>query len=89
MKIAVEMLSQRSIDAYTTNKANLYQMSDGLPGSRVLDGRWGIERLSIAIPKGREQGMTYLRAFVGEAIIDGLVSRAAQRAGLRGAVDKE
>lgn len=89
MKAAVEMLSQHSIDAYTTNKANLYQMSDGLPGSRVLDGRWGLERLAIAIPKGRAQGMAYLRAFVDEAIAGGLVARASQRAGLRGAVDRE
>jgi polar amino acid transport system substrate-binding protein len=89
LNIAIEMLSQHRIDAYTTNKANLYAMSDGLPGSRVLDGRWGIERLSLAIPKGREQGMAYFRAFVEEAKADGLIARAAQRAGLRGAVDKE
>ena len=86
---AIDMLSQRRIDAYTTNKANLYEMSGKLPGSRVLDGRWGIEYLSIAIPKGRESGIAYARAFVEDAKAEGLVARAAQRTGLRGAVDKE
>jgi polar amino acid transport system substrate-binding protein len=89
LAVAIEMLSQKQIDTYTTNKANLYEMSDRLPGSRVLDGRWGIERLSIAIPKGREAGVAYLRTFVDESKADGLIARAAQRAGLRGAVDKE
>jgi polar amino acid transport system substrate-binding protein len=87
LNAAIEMLSQHSIDTYTTNKANLYQMSDRLPGSRVLDGRWGIEHLSLAIPKGRGEGMAYVGAFVEEARAEGLISRAAQRAGLRGAVD--
>jgi polar amino acid transport system substrate-binding protein len=89
LNVATEMLSRHGIDTYTTNKANLYEMSDRLPGSRVLDGRWGIERLSLAIPKGRTQGMAYLGAFVEEAKVDGLIAHAAQRAGLRGAVDAE
>ena len=89
LNAAIDMLSQHRIDTYTTNKANLYEMSDKLPGSRVLDGRWGIEYLSIAIPKGREQAMAFVSAFVEEAKAEGLVARAAQRTGLRGAVDKE
>ena len=84
LKSAIEMLSQRSIDAYATNKANLFEMSDRLPGSRVLDGQWGLERLSIAIPKGRDQGMDYVRKFVEDVKSEGLVARAAERAGLRG-----
>ena len=84
LQSAIDMLSQRSIDAYATNKANLFEMSDRLPGSRVLIGRWGIERLSIAIPKGRDQGMAYVRQFVEDVKSEGLVARAAERAGLRG-----
>ena len=89
LKDAIEMLSQRKIDAYATNKANLYAMSDGLPGSRVLDGRWGLEHLAMAFPKGRDQGMAYARAFVHDIKSEGLVAGAAQRAGLRGAVNAE
>jgi len=89
LKSAIEMLSRRSIDAYATNKANLFEMSDRLPGSRVLDGQWGLERLSIAIPKGRDQGMAYVRKFVEDVKSEGLVARAAERAGLRGTVNAE
>jgi polar amino acid transport system substrate-binding protein len=69
---------------YATNKANLFEMSDALPGSRVLAGRWGLEYLALAIPNGREAGMAYLRAFVADAKSEGLVARAAARVALRG-----
>lgn len=89
MKTAIEMLSQRKIDAYATNKANLYQMSDELPGSRVLDGQWGLEHLALAIPHGRGPGVAYVRAFAEVVKSEGLVARASARAGLRGAVSAE
>ena len=85
LKDGIEMLAANRIDAYATNKANLFEMSDALPGSRVLDGRWGLEHLAMAIPKGRDAGLAYLRGFVEEAKSDGLVARAAARVGLRGA----
>lgn len=89
LKAAIEMLSQRKLDAFATNKAILFEMSESLPGSRVLDGRWGVEHLAIAIPKGRDQAMSYLRQFVEEVNALGLVVRAAERAGLRGTVKAE
>jgi polar amino acid transport system substrate-binding protein len=84
LKDGVEMLAQHKIDAYATNKANLFEMSDALPGSRVLDGRWGLEHLAMAIPKGRDAGLAYVRTFVAEAKSEGLVAGAAARVGLRG-----
>jgi polar amino acid transport system substrate-binding protein len=84
LKNGIEMLAQHEIDAYATNKANLFEMSDALPGSRVLDGRWGLEHLAMATPKGRDAGSAYLRAFVGDAKSEGLVARAAARVALRG-----
>ena len=53
LKTAIEMLASGKLDAYATNKAVLFEMSDSLPGSRVLEGRWGVEELAIGIPKGR------------------------------------
>ena len=84
---AIDMLAHGGIDVYATNKAILSEMSDSLPGSRILDGRWGLEHMAIGIPKGRERGMAYLRGFAEDAKSSGLVKRAAQRAGLRGAAD--
>ena len=89
LKSAMEMLSQKTIDAFATNKAILFEMSDELPNSRVLDGRWGLEHLAMAIPKGRDAAMPYLRTFAEDTKSEGLVQRAVERAGLRGTVRAE
>jgi polar amino acid transport system substrate-binding protein len=86
---AVEMLADGRVEAYATNKAILFEMSDQSPGSRVLDGRWGIEVFAMGIPKGRDVAMPAVRRFADEARSQGLVKRAAERAGLRGTVNVE
>jgi polar amino acid transport system substrate-binding protein len=91
---AVEMFERGELDLFATNKPTLFEMSDRMPGARVLDGRWGVEHIAIAVPKGSETGnergreaaMEFLRGFVAEAQAGGLLSRAVERAGLRGAV---
>jgi polar amino acid transport system substrate-binding protein len=55
----------------------------------VLDGRWGIERHAIAIPKGRDQGRAFVEKFTEDAKAEGLVKAAIERAGLRGATASE
>ena len=81
---ATEMLRRGELDAFATNKAILFDMADALPGARVLDGRWGLEFVAIAVPKGRDAAADYLKAFAGDVGSTGLVQQAAQRAGLRG-----
>ena len=83
---ALEMLKSGRADAFAGNKSSLFEMSDQLPGYRVLDGRFGTDRLAMAIPKGRDLGMAYARKFVEDANSEGLVKAAIERAGLRGAV---
>jgi polar amino acid transport system substrate-binding protein len=78
------MLASGEIDAYATNKAALFELSDQLPGSRVLDGRWGQETFAAAVPKGREQGADFLRSFFVAAGSEGLIKGAAERAKMRG-----
>ena len=78
------MLKDRTLDAFATNKSILFEISDGLPGSKVLDGRYGLEQLALGIPKGRESGLPYARSFVAAAVSSGLVKAAIARAGLRG-----
>jgi polar amino acid transport system substrate-binding protein len=85
-KRAVEMFGRRELDLFATNKPTLFAMSDQMPGARVLDGRWGVEHIALAIPKGRESAMEYLRGFVAEVQRSGLLAEAAERAGLRGVV---
>jgi polar amino acid transport system substrate-binding protein len=84
LKVGAEMLTQGQLDAFATNKAILFEMADGLPGARVLDGRWGLEHLAVAIPKGRERGLPYLRTFAAQAQASGRLQAIVQQAGLRG-----
>ena len=83
------MMAAGQLDAFATNKATLFEMAEKLPGSVVLDGRWGGERLAIAIPKGRDQGRAFVEKFTDDAKSEGLVKAAMGRAGLRGAVIAE
>ena len=83
-----EMLKSGKADVFAANKANLFGLSDKMPGSRVLDGRIGVDEVAIALPKGRETGMAYVRKYIEDAKSEGLIKAAVQRAGLRGAADK-
>ena len=86
LKAAAGMLAQGQIDAFATNKAILFEMSDELPAFRVLDGRWGLEHLAVAIAKGRERGMPYVRQFAAQAKAGALLPSIIEKSGLRGTV---
>jgi len=88
VKVAVEMLNRGELDTYATNKPTLYEMSDAMPGARVLDGNWGLEHMAIAIPKGREQELPIVGSFVQEVQSNGLLAQIQRQAGLRGAVSE-
>ncbi len=86
---AIDMMAAGQLDAFATNKATLFEMEEKLPGSTVLDGRWGVERHAIAIPKGRDQGRALVEKFTNDTKSEGLVKAAIARAGLRGAMTSE
>jgi polar amino acid transport system substrate-binding protein len=81
---AQEMLLARKVDAFATNKGILFEMLDGLPGHKVLEGRWGLENLAIAVPQGRSVAMPYLQQFALQVRSNGVLQTAVSRAGLRG-----
>jgi len=86
LKAAAEMLTAGQLDAFATNKATLFEMAGEVPGSRVLDGRWGLESFAIGIPKRRDAALPLVSRFADDAKADGTVGRAVERAGLRGTV---
>ena len=88
LEAAVDALRDGRLDAFATNKAILFELSDALPGSRVLDGSWGLEHFAAGIPKGRDAGRPFVDAFVADARRDGGIERAVRRAGLRGTVPR-
>lgn len=87
LKEAQSSLRQGKIDVFATNKGILFEMSDGLPDFRVLDGRWGFENMAIAIPKGRDAARPFISQFAQEVRSNGLLQSTVVRAGLRGTVN--
>ena len=81
---ASELLRNGELEAFATHKGILFDMSDRVPGSRVLDGRFSLEQLAVGVPKGRSGAAAYLQDFVSDANTQALVQQAALRAGLRG-----
>lgn len=85
VKVAVGMFSRGEIDLYATNKPTLFEISDQMPGSRILDGNWGAEHMAIAVRKGREAALPMLNRFVADEQSSGALATIQQQAGLRGA----
>ena len=83
---ALEALKSGRADVMGSLKPILFEMSNQLPGSRVLDGRPGIDPHAMAMPKGRVLGIAYARQFIEDAKSQGLVKAAIERAGLRGVI---
>jgi polar amino acid transport system substrate-binding protein len=82
----VEMLKSGAADAIFSIKPSLFEVSNRLPGSRVLDGAAGMDPHAMVMPKGRGPGVAYAHRFIEEAKAGGLVKGAIERAGIRGAV---
>ncbi|MBB4380921.1 ABC transporter substrate-binding protein [Bradyrhizobium sp. SBR1B] len=86
VKAAIAMFGSSEIDLYATNKPTLFEMSDQMPGARILDGNWGLEHMAIAIPRGREEALSLLNSFVAEKQSSGALETIQRQAGLRGAM---
>jgi polar amino acid transport system substrate-binding protein len=82
----IEAMRKAELDVYATNKAILFQMSEQLPGARVLDGNWGQEHMAIAVPKGRDSAKAFLNDFVRDVQAHGRLEQVEAQAGLKGAV---
>jgi polar amino acid transport system substrate-binding protein len=82
----VEMQKSGNADVIFSIKPILFELSGQMPGSRVLDGSPGTILQAMAMPKGRDAGLTYANSFIEEARSQGLVKAAVERAGLRGVI---
>jgi polar amino acid transport system substrate-binding protein len=81
---ALELVSTGQADALAGLTQGLVNMSGKLPGSRIVDGRFMAVQQSIAVPKGRDAGLAYLRSVVEDAKASGLVARAVEKTGAKG-----
>jgi len=81
---ALALLAEGKVDALAGLTEGLMQLGAKLPGSRIVEGRFMAVQQSIAVPKGRDAGLAYLRSVVEDAKSSGLVARAVAKTGARG-----
>src|SRR5262245_1434773 len=81
---AFDLLAGGQVEALAGLTQALLDRQSQLPGSRILPGRFMGVQQSIAVPKGRDAGLAYLRTVVEDAKASGLVARAIERTGARG-----
>ena len=81
---AFDLLATGQADALAGLTQALHDRLPQLPGSRIVDGRFMGVQQSIAVPRGRDAGLAFLRKVVEDAKASGLVARAIERTGARG-----
>jgi len=79
-----DLLRTGQADAFASVGFVLQEFSARLPGSRVLEERYGANHMAMAVAKGRAGWLAYVSEFVEEAKASGLAQRAVDRSGLRG-----
>jgi polar amino acid transport system substrate-binding protein len=81
---AFALLESGQVDALAGLTQALHDRLPRLPGSRLLEGRFMGVQQSIAVPRGHDAGLAYLRTVVEDAKASGLVARAIARTDARG-----
>ena len=84
LEVAASKLQSKELDAFATNKGILFELNEKLSGFQVLQDRWGLENLAIAIPKGRQDALPFLNVFAQKVRESGQLDLMIKRAGLRG-----
>lgn len=84
VEVAFDLLLTGQVDALAGLTQGLLDLRERYPGSRLVDGRFMGVQQSIAVPKGRDAGLAFLREVIEEAKRSGLVARAIARTGARG-----
>src|SRR5207245_10451145 len=79
-----DLLRTGRADAWGSVGVILQAYSARLPGSRVLEDRYGDTLLAMAVAKSHAGRLAYISEFVEEAKASGVVQQAIERGGLRG-----
>ena len=80
----LELLRSGRADAWASPRPPLLEYAPKLAGARVLDGRYGENLQSMAVPKDQAGRLAYISEFLEAAKASGLVQRAIERAGEHG-----
>ena len=80
----LELLRAGQVEVRAGVRPGLLPDSERLPGSRVLEDRFGVIRVAAFVPKGHARRIAYISEFIEEAKASGLIKQIIERAGLRG-----
>jgi polar amino acid transport system substrate-binding protein len=81
---AFDLLAAGQVEALAGLTQSLLGLTPKLPGSRLVEGRFMGVQQSIAVPKGKDAGLRFLRAVVEDAKKSGLVAHAIERTCAKG-----
>jgi polar amino acid transport system substrate-binding protein len=79
-----DLLRTGRAGAFASTRFTLLEYSTQLPGSRVLEDRYGANLNRMVVPKGKAGRLAYISEFVEVTKASGLVQKAIDRAGPRG-----
>ncbi|MGQ0663520.1 MAG: transporter substrate-binding domain-containing protein [Pseudomonadota bacterium] len=82
----LDLLTAGKADAVALGRESLESLAPRLPGSRILDGHFHAAGVAVAVPKGKSAALAYVTTFIEEAKTSGVVRRALDGNGIRGAV---
>jgi ABC-type amino acid transport substrate-binding protein len=81
---AFDLLRTGHVTVLAGIRPGLLKYSTQLPGSRVLEDRYGANVIGMAVRKGQAGWLGYVSEFIAEPKTSGLVEQAMERAGMRG-----
>jgi polar amino acid transport system substrate-binding protein len=87
-KETVEQLASGKIDAFSSNKGILFELSDQVPGSSVMSDVIGYESMALGVPIDRPNVKPYLDDFIQALKSNGQLKAIIARSGLRGVSNK-
>ncbi len=80
----IDLFLTSKLDVLAGVKQPLAEAAAKIPGSRVLEGRFMVINQASGVPKGREAGALYLRAFIEDAKASGMVAESLKKSGITG-----
>ena len=78
---AIQLFLDQGLEAAAGIRSALVSFAATRPGLRVVEGRFMVIEQAMAMPRGREAGAAYLRAFVEEMKASGFVAAALAASG--------
>ncbi len=81
---AFKLLGSGRVDAWASVRPVLLDYSAHLPGSRVLEGHFGVNLPAVVVAKGQRARLAYISEFIEYAKASGLLQQAINRGGQAG-----